>query len=107
MALKELSLAKLWCVLPVHTVRILINFPILFIDKDTKEKKRYKFCFPRLEGQFVGTGDTFTSLLVVWLTELNGDVAETVKHVLESMQEVLKKTSQFAQSAFLCCFANF
>ncbi|CAI2307429.1 unnamed protein product [Caenorhabditis sp. 36 PRJEB53466] len=57
----------------------------------------YRFTFPRLVGQFVGTGDVFTSLLVVWLDELNGDVAEAVKRVLSSMQCLIRKTSDFAQ----------
>lgn len=57
----------------------------------------YRFTFPRLVGQFVGTGDVFASLLVVWLDELNGDVSEAVKRVLASMQCLIRKTSNYAQ----------
>lgn len=57
----------------------------------------YRFTFPRLTGQFVGTGDVFASLLVVWLDETKGDVAEAVKRVLGSMQSLIKRTSVFAQ----------
>ncbi|CAO4360917.1 unnamed protein product [Caenorhabditis nigoni] len=57
----------------------------------------YRFTFPRLRGQFVGTGDVFASLLVVWLDETNGNVAESVKKVLGSMQKLIQRTSDFAQ----------
>ena len=39
---------------------------------------RYRFTFPRLHGQFVGTGDVFASLLVVWLKEFDGDAAKVM-----------------------------
>ncbi|KAF1771081.1 hypothetical protein GCK72_002906 [Caenorhabditis remanei] len=57
----------------------------------------YRFTFPRLMGQFVGTGDVFASLLVVWLDELNGDISEAVKKVLSSLQCLIRKTSDYAQ----------
>uniref|UniRef100_A0A1I7XHC0 pyridoxal kinase n=1 Tax=Heterorhabditis bacteriophora TaxID=37862 RepID=A0A1I7XHC0_HETBA len=59
---------------------------------------RYRFSFPRLRGQFVGTGDVFTSLLIVWLEEYKGDVTNAVGHVIGSMQALIKRTSEFAQA---------
>lgn len=68
-------------------------------DKDSGEKRRFRFDFPRLRGQFVGTGDVFASLLVVWLAENSkGGVASAVGKVLGSLQGLLKKTSEYAQS---------
>ncbi|CAI4224282.1 unnamed protein product [Auanema sp. JU1783] len=61
------------------------------------QKKRYRFQFPRLVGQFVGTGDVFASLLIVHLTECEGDVAQAVGKTLGSMQGLLRKTSEYAQ----------
>ncbi|CAI5438843.1 unnamed protein product [Caenorhabditis angaria] len=58
----------------------------------------YRFTFPRLQGQFVGTGDVFASLLVVWLDALNGNIADAVRRVLSSMQLLIRRTSEFAQS---------
>ncbi|VDO83145.1 unnamed protein product [Heligmosomoides polygyrus] len=59
--------------------------------------RRFRFRFPRLKGQFVGTGDVFTSLLIVWLANCDGDVGDAVGHVLGSMQGLLRKTSNYAQ----------
>ncbi|EYC04674.1 hypothetical protein Y032_0086g1921 [Ancylostoma ceylanicum] len=64
----------------------------------TGSTRRFRFRFPRLRGQFVGTGDVFTSLLVVWLSNCENDVCEAVGHVLGSMQGLLRKTSQYAQA---------
>ncbi|CAJ0595010.1 unnamed protein product [Cylicocyclus nassatus] len=60
--------------------------------------RRYRFRFPRILGQFVGTGDVFDSLLIAWLDNTNNDVRDAVGHVLGSMQGLLKKTSQYAQA---------
>ncbi|WKX90697.1 hypothetical protein Q1695_009502 [Nippostrongylus brasiliensis] len=60
--------------------------------------RQFRFRFPRLRGQFVGTGDVFTSLLVVWLSNCDNDVGEAVGHVLGSMQGLLRRTSDYAQA---------
>ncbi|KHJ86904.1 hypothetical protein OESDEN_13332, partial [Oesophagostomum dentatum] len=60
--------------------------------------RRFRFRFPRLPGQFVGTGDVFTSLLIVWLTNRENDICDAVGHVIGSMQGLLRKTSQYAQA---------
>ncbi|PAV80001.1 hypothetical protein WR25_07713 isoform B [Diploscapter pachys] len=59
---------------------------------------RTRFVFPRLDGAFVGTGDAFTSLLLVRLDDCNGNVAEAVGQVLGSMQALIRRTSEFAQN---------
>ncbi|KAJ1348077.1 putative pyridoxal kinase [Parelaphostrongylus tenuis] len=64
--------------------------------------RRYRFRFPRLEGQFVGTGDVFTSLLIVWLTNCNNDICEAVGRVLGSMQGLIRRTSKYAQAQVEC-----
>ncbi|CAB3407011.1 unnamed protein product [Caenorhabditis bovis] len=57
----------------------------------------YRFTFPRLLGAFVGTGDVFASLLLVWLEESRYDIAIAVKNTLGCMQALIKKTSEYAQ----------
>uniref|UniRef100_A0A0K0DBH5 Pyridoxal kinase n=1 Tax=Angiostrongylus cantonensis TaxID=6313 RepID=A0A0K0DBH5_ANGCA len=59
--------------------------------------RRFRFRFPRLKGEFVGTGDVFTSLLIVWLTNCNNDIREAVGHVLGCMQGLIRRTSKYAQ----------
>uniref|UniRef100_A0A7I4XYL1 Pyridoxal kinase n=1 Tax=Haemonchus contortus TaxID=6289 RepID=A0A7I4XYL1_HAECO len=63
----------------------------------TGNVRRFRFRFPRLRGQFVGTGDVFTSLLVVWMSNYQNDVSEAVGHVLGSMQGLIRRTSKYAQ----------
>ncbi|KJH51139.1 pyridoxal kinase [Dictyocaulus viviparus] len=70
--------------------------------KDERGLRRYRFKFPRLQGQFVGTGDVFTSLLIVWLTDCDNDICEAVGHVIGSMQGLLRKTSKYAQAQVDC-----
>ncbi|KAK5973553.1 Phosphomethylpyrimidine kinase [Trichostrongylus colubriformis] len=64
----------------------------------TGDVRRFRFRFPRLQGQFVGTGDVFTSLLIVWLSNCENDVCEAVGHVLGSMQGLIRRTSKYAQA---------
>ncbi|VDM52347.1 unnamed protein product [Angiostrongylus costaricensis] len=64
--------------------------------------RRFRFRFPRLRGQFVGTGDVFTSLLIVWLTNCNNDIREAVGHVLGCMQGLIRRTSKYAQGYPKC-----
>ncbi|VDM43185.1 unnamed protein product [Toxocara canis] len=47
---------------------------------------QYRFDIPTLPGMFVGTGDVFTSLLVVWLEKLDGDMKGAVERVIGSLQ---------------------
>ncbi|KAK6052990.1 hypothetical protein COOONC_09505 [Cooperia oncophora] len=64
----------------------------------TGNVRRFRFRFPRLRGQFVGTGDVFTSLLTVWLSNCENDVCDAVGHVLGSMQGLIRRTSNYAQA---------
>lgn len=53
---------------------------------------QYRFDFPELPGMYVGTGDVFSSLLIVWLDKLGGDLRSAVEKVIASLQELLKLT---------------
>ncbi|MFH4981226.1 hypothetical protein AB6A40_007935 [Gnathostoma spinigerum] len=53
---------------------------------------QYRFEIPSLPGVFVGTGDVFTSLLIVWLDKLNGDLRKAIEKVIGSLQGLLKRT---------------
>ncbi|CAD6184314.1 unnamed protein product [Caenorhabditis auriculariae] len=67
-------------------------------EANASSPTRYRFTFPRLRGHFVGTGDVFTALLVAWLDRSRGDVSGAVERVLQTMQALIKRTSEFAQS---------
>ncbi|CAJ0930223.1 unnamed protein product, partial [Mesorhabditis belari] len=60
-------------------------------------KLRYRITFPRLVGQFVGTGDVFASLLLVHLDDTKGDLETSLRRVLGSMQALIRRTRDFAQ----------
>lgn len=66
----------------------------LFYCYVSNNNQKYRFEIPIVCGQFVGTGDVFTSLLVVWLNIFNGDVCKAVLNVISSMQSLLKRTSK-------------
>lgn len=68
---------------------------VLFIKGDD-EPVQYRFDIPILPGMFVGTGDIFTSLLLVWMDKLNGDMVRAIQNVIASLQGLLKRTGNKA-----------
>lgn len=62
------------------------------------ETQKFRFTIPVIKGIFVGTGDVFASLLVVWLTETNGDLKKSVSNVISTLQNLLNRTSKVAYS---------
>ncbi|VDD86353.1 unnamed protein product [Enterobius vermicularis] len=62
---------------------------------------RYRFHIPIVPGNYVGTGDVFTSLLVVWLDKVGGDLRLAVEKVISSIQGVLRRTNESSISKFL------
>jgi len=58
--------------------------------------KQYRFDIPRIHGHYVGTGDVFACLLLVWLNCTSNDLEVSVKNVLLSLQAVLKRTAEKA-----------
>uniref|UniRef100_A0A1I7VMW4 Pyridoxal kinase n=1 Tax=Loa loa TaxID=7209 RepID=A0A1I7VMW4_LOALO len=47
---------------------------------------QYRFDIPALPGKFVGTGDVFISLLLVWMDKLNGDIILAIQNVISTLQ---------------------
>ncbi|KAH7721544.1 Protein F57C9.1 c [Aphelenchoides avenae] len=62
-----------------------------------------RFDIPVIRGAFVGTGDVFSSLLVVWYTHFNGDLQRAICNVISSMQGLLRRTSQAAYGGRCSC----
>uniref|UniRef100_A0A7E4W4U5 Pyridoxal kinase n=1 Tax=Panagrellus redivivus TaxID=6233 RepID=A0A7E4W4U5_PANRE len=58
--------------------------------------RRSRFTIPLVRGNFVGTGDIFAALLVVWLADLDGDLAGAVRNVIVTLQSILRRTSAAA-----------
>ncbi|VDK87241.1 unnamed protein product [Litomosoides sigmodontis] len=57
---------------------------------------QYRFDIPALPGIFVGTGDVFISLLLIWMDKLNGDVTTAIQNVIGTLQGILKRTANRA-----------
>ncbi|KAE9550595.1 hypothetical protein FO519_006201 [Halicephalobus sp. NKZ332] len=82
----------------------------IFSDENTKmycyaskklasgEIQKIRFTIPVIKGTFGGTGDVFASLLIVWLTETNGDLRRSVSNVISSLQKLLNRTARVAYS---------
>ncbi|VDN21457.1 unnamed protein product [Gongylonema pulchrum] len=57
---------------------------------------QYRFDIPALPGMFVGTGDVFTSLLLIWMDKLNGDLNLAIQRAIGTLQGLLRRTGQKA-----------
>ncbi|KAM3721782.1 putative pyridoxal kinase [Dirofilaria immitis] len=57
---------------------------------------QYRFDIPTLPGAFVGTGDVFISLLLVWMDKLNGDIVMAIQNVIGTLQRILQRTTNKA-----------
>jgi len=75
-------------------------FLIGFGSQITPDKtiRVYKFEVPRLDAYFVGTGDLFTSSLLIWLQKTNLSLQPALEKVLSTLQDVLKRTLEYAKS---------
>jgi len=61
-------------------------------------KTAVKILIPRLDAAFVGTGDLFTALSTAWLAKTGGDLKLALERTVGTMQAVLGRTLQYAQS---------
>lgn len=69
---------------------------------------QYRFDIPKLPGMFVGTGDIFTSLLVVWLDKFHGNIKLAIEKVISSIQGLLRRTGEkLCGKSFLNLFRSF
>lgn len=65
-------------------------------SENENEFKKIRFDIPVIEGHYVGTGDVFSSLLIVWLSNTNGNSELSVCNVIASLQALLKRTQKLA-----------
>lgn len=66
------------------------------VKKGNEAPVQYRFDIPTLPGMFVGSGDIFTSLLLVWMDKLHGNIELSVQKVIGSLQGLLKRTGRKA-----------
>lgn len=64
-------------------------------------KLQHSFTFPKMKGQYVGTGDIFASLILVWVSDTKGDLRLSVEKALLSLQSVIKRVVEKAYSKLL------
>lgn len=77
-------------------------FPIIICYLGPNERAlQYRFDIPALPGRFVGTGDVFISLLLVWMDKLNGDIAAAIQNVISTLQGILRRTANKAYCKIL------
>lgn len=67
-------------------------------EREPKNDKyqQFRFDIPLIEGHYVGTGDVFASLLIIWLNNTNGNSKLSVCNVVASLQALLKRTQKIA-----------
>ncbi|TKR94279.1 hypothetical protein L596_008582 [Steinernema carpocapsae] len=66
------------------------------VKEGEDEFQQYRFEIPVLHGRFVGTGDVFASLLVVWIHTYNNDIVKAVSNVISSIHGLLARTIKHA-----------
>uniref|UniRef100_A0A1I8AQK0 pyridoxal kinase n=1 Tax=Steinernema glaseri TaxID=37863 RepID=A0A1I8AQK0_9BILA len=66
------------------------------LQQDENTFVQHRFEIPVLQGRFVGTGDVFASLLIVWLHIYKNDVPKAVSSVISSIHSILKRTIKHA-----------
>lgn len=80
------------------------NILVGFVSKRSTDAQghtsdeRYEIEIPKYDAFFVGTGDLFSSLFLVWITKTNFDIKRSMENAICSLQNVLKNTIQYAQT---------
>lgn len=59
--------------------------------------ERYEIEMPKYEAFFVGTGDLFSSIFLVWLTKTEFNIKRSMESTIATLQAVLKETIKYAQ----------
>jgi len=67
-------------------------------NKGTGNKTVVKVLIPKFPASFVGTGDLFTALVTAWLTKTEGDLKLSMERTIDTMQAVLGRTLDQANS---------
>ncbi|XP_057373878.1 pyridoxal kinase-like isoform X2 [Daphnia carinata] len=67
-------------------------------SKRSDSMEVWKLDIPRIPHLFTGTGDLFSALLLAWLHISNGDLSIAMANSLGSLQEVLRRTSAYADA---------
>jgi len=47
---------------------------------------------PIIDQSFIGTGDFFTALLLIWMNLTNNDLKQSIEKTVATIQAVLKRT---------------
>lgn len=95
----------------MHTVfEILLRLFLKFISNDivyldlNGRALQYRFDIPALPGIFVGTGDVFISLLLIWMDKLNGDITTAIQNTISTLQSILRRTANRAYRKILSSY---
>ncbi|KAL7074500.1 hypothetical protein ACQ4LE_006896 [Meloidogyne hapla] len=66
-------------------------------DKDQSNLHIYRFEMTYIDSVFTGTGDLFSALFLAWWEETKGNICDTLKATIASMQAVLKRTAEYSK----------
>lgn len=64
--------------------------------KSPSNREIFQLKVPRLNVNFIGTGDLFAALFLAWFTKTNFDVKKTLENVVSTLQIVIHRTHEFA-----------
>uniref|UniRef100_A0A914KR17 Pyridoxal kinase n=1 Tax=Meloidogyne incognita TaxID=6306 RepID=A0A914KR17_MELIC len=70
----------------------------IFSDKDQSNSLHfYRFEISYIDSIFTGTGDLFSALFLAWWEETEGNLCDTLKATISSMQAVLRRTAEYSK----------
>lgn len=68
-----------------------------FASKKVENKAEcFQINFPKINSNFVGSGDLFTSLMLAWLYKTDWNLKDSLEKTVATMQCVLERTSETA-----------
>ncbi|XP_050426053.1 pyridoxal kinase-like isoform X3 [Adelges cooleyi] len=69
------------------------------IGKYVNSKEYVDIYIPHIDHSFIGTGDLFASLLLLWMTLNNNNLKESMEKTVATIQAVLKRTLNYIEQA--------
>lgn len=66
---------------------IIFGYYIILLDKVYVE-----ISIPQINQSFIGTGDLFTALILIWMNLTNNDLKKSMENTVATIQAILQRT---------------
>ncbi|XP_025414125.1 pyridoxal kinase isoform X1 [Sipha flava] len=76
----------------VSSSNISSNNELKCIGRNINDKVYVEISIPLINQSFIGTGDLFTALILIWMNLTNNDLKKTMENTVATIQAVLQRT---------------